>query len=989
LSKTKTKTPKISFDDNFVAVKLDKVECVEVISKKEARRFTLVHPKTAFLENLEVKDQFVWDCIDGETSLGELKQKYYQKFKVLPSQQMVEKMRRWYERGFLEGGGLKKRKPTLKGGVGIHLPAQLFRVTLGQITRVLISKAFAFLLLLLGLAGLGFVGFQENPLFIFDSFSNLSILPLLLSVLGGAHLGNLVRILFMFGALSPAPTYCGDRLFIGFWGFAPVISLDLTGLRLKAKEKRMAALWVNWATPVFVAGLSAVLPIFLPMLADWKYWLYGVSMGCLIDFALQSCTFYHSRLMRLFDELGNGVPIQRLKQEYAKGRDLFLNNYSDEQEKAVQWSTVALVFWVVVGSSFLLFCSAQFVESLTEVVRQNMNMDSERLEKVQWALYLPVLLAFFLLLWKLVQPFVQRLMSFSMMRDERVMIGFQMVLLGLIPLGAMVLPELLLQFGLIVGVIGLIVKSFAVLRGEHWTFRLQAIFICITAFVVVFQSFFDLYRELGQIGLAAMWLVWAVARVESMSPRGPGWWIKLIMVAALSLVVIVGINFLVQFPIDGRLMFALGSSLCFGAAFWMLGGSLGWQLLPLGFGLWTMLFASILLPVSLFWGQVFYALGLFFMGLSQFAWIKCRNKLMHKVPHIVVCDPENFRASLEGTLSKILHLFVGETIVKELGADAKSDVLFLGTYEKWIKRWMPKKLVLRIMQESIGSIPWDHRAHWSQRLERFSMPKQTKSFTKEMRLKFLKSQLMFKGFDSKELEVLADYMELQPYLKGDKVTYFDEPGHPYLEIVATGQLRLQEEELGEDDPKVLADLGKGEAVRTEDLFTDQPYKFDSVWMSDGATIKLHRVNFLQWSQEYPELFKKVLASMALSEMISKLSLFKDFSNSQMGILMEKLKKIEVPANHDVIEEGTEGDEFFLLDQGEVDVLIKGNKVASLSEGSYFGEIALLQKCLRTATIRTSKASTLYALVQKDFDRFFASGRGAQVLENVSQQRGAS
>jgi cAMP-dependent protein kinase regulator len=149
------------------------------------------------------------------------------------------------------------------------------------------------------------------------------------------------------------------------------------------------------------------------------------------------------------------------------------------------------------------------------------------------------------------------------------------------------------------------------------------------------------------------------------------------------------------------------------------------------------------------------------------------------------------------------------------------------------------------------------------------------------------------------------------------------------------------------------------------------------------------VNFLQWSQEYPELFKKVLASMALSEMISKLSLFKDFSNSQMGILMEKLKKIEVPANHDVIEEGTEGDEFFLLDQGEVDVLIKGNKVASLSEGSYFGEIALLQKCLRTATIRTSKASTLYALVQKDFDRFFASGRGAQVLENVSQQRGAS
>ena len=38
-------------------------------------------------------------------------------------------------------------------------------------------------------------------------------------------------------------------------------------------------------------------------------------------------------------------------------------------------------------------------------------------------------------------------------------------------------------------------------------------------------------------------------------------------------------------------------------------------------------------------------------------------------------------------------------------------------------------------------------------------------------------------------------------------------------------------------------------------------------------------------------------------MISKLSLFKDFSNSQMRLLMEKLEKIEVPAGHDIIEEG--------------------------------------------------------------------------------------
>jgi len=362
---------------------------------------------------------------------------------------------------------------------------------------------------------------------------------------------------------------------------------------------------------------------------------------------------------------------------------------------------------------------------------------------------------------------------------------------------------------------------------------------------------------------------------------------------------------------------------------------------------------------------------------------------MHRISHIVVCDPKNFRASLEGTLNGILALFVGKIMVRESGAHSKSDVLFLGEYERWLKRWMPRKMMKRIMHESIGAIPWEHRAHWCERLERFAMPKQTESFTKEVRLKLLKSQLMFRGFQSKELEVLADNLSLQTYRKGEQVTEVNESGHPYLEIVMSGQLRVQQRDQDDEEPKVLADLGKGEAVRTEDLFCDTPYDFDAIWMSDGLTIKLHRVNFLQWSLEHPGLLKKVLESMALSEMISKLSLFKDFSSSQMRLLMEKLKKIEVPAGHEVITQGLEGDEFFLLDQGEVDVVISGNKVASLGAGSYFGEIALLQKCLRTATIKTSRASILYVLVQNDFERFFSSGRAAQVLENVSQKRGAS
>jgi len=979
---------KTSFDDSFVPVKLEGVECVEVISEKSHRQFSLIHPKTSYLENIEVKDQFVWDCIDGQKKLGEIKQSYYQKFKVLPTQQLVEKMRQWHERGFLEGGGLKYRSKALSGGMGLHLPAFLLRVTLGQLSRMFMHSYVAILMLALGGAGLAFSAIKEHPFFIFDGFSNLSLLPLLLCLFAGAQLGNLLRMEFMLGALSPAPTYRGDRIFIGLWGIVPVLSLDLEGLRLKSREKRLAASWVNWSAPVLVAGVLSVLPQFLP-LGEWQDFIYTASMGCLVDFVLHSCPFFKSRLMRVFDELGEGVSIKRLKSEYSRGRIAFLDKYSLAQEKAVQWSTIALVIWVVVGSSFLLFCSAQLAEALTEFVRLNLNLEGDKLEKVQWLLYLPVLLTFFLLLWKLVQPFVQRLMGMSFMRDERMVTSFQIGMFALIPLGGMFLPELLLQFGLVVGVIVVIVKVCSQLNREHWSFRVQAFLMVASFIALVLLSVVSSYREEGFYALAFLWCALAVIKVESLSPRTPGWWIKLTFVSMVCLAIITGVHVFLHFPMDERSLFALAASICFGTSIWMLGGLLGWQLLPMGFGLWSMFFGSCFISVSLYWGQIFFALGLILVGVSQIAWIKCRNKLMHRISHIVVCDPKNFRASLEGTLNGILALFVGKIMVRESGAHSKSDVLFLGEYERWLKRWMPRKMMKRIMHESIGAIPWEHRAHWCERLERFAMPKQTESFTKEVRLKLLKSQLMFRGFQSKELEVLADNLSLQTYRKGEQVTEVNESGHPYLEIVMSGQLRVQQRDQDDEEPKVLADLGKGEAVRTEDLFCDTPYDFDAIWMSDGLTIKLHRVNFLQWSLEHPGLLKKVLESMALSEMISKLSLFKDFSSSQMRLLMEKLKKIEVPAGHEVITQGLEGDEFFLLDQGEVDVVISGNKVASLGAGSYFGEIALLQKCLRTATIKTSRASILYVLVQNDFERFFSSGRAAQVLENVSQKRGAS
>ena len=74
----------------------------------------------------------------------------------------------------------------------------------------------------------------------------------------------------------------------------------------------------------------------------------------------------------------------------------------------------------------------------------------------------------------------------------------------------------------------------------------------------------------------------------------------------------------------------------------------------------------------------------------------------------------------------------------------------------------------------------------------------------------------------------------------------------------------------------------------------------------------------------------------------------------------------------IIKQGEDGDKFYIILEGECDVHVdrddkKNHKVATLSKGEYFGEIALIRDIPRTATITAVSAETLVlSLQKKDF-----------------------
>jgi CRP-like cAMP-binding protein len=67
-----------------------------------------------------------------------------------------------------------------------------------------------------------------------------------------------------------------------------------------------------------------------------------------------------------------------------------------------------------------------------------------------------------------------------------------------------------------------------------------------------------------------------------------------------------------------------------------------------------------------------------------------------------------------------------------------------------------------------------------------------------------------------------------------------------------------------------------------------------------------------------------------------------------------------------MKQGDVGRECFVLVEGKVKVDINGRKVASLGPGAYFGEMSLLDKGPRTATVTTETDSTVLVLGPREF-----------------------
>ncbi|XP_034387617.1 potassium/sodium hyperpolarization-activated cyclic nucleotide-gated channel 1 [Cyclopterus lumpus] len=132
-------------------------------------------------------------------------------------------------------------------------------------------------------------------------------------------------------------------------------------------------------------------------------------------------------------------------------------------------------------------------------------------------------------------------------------------------------------------------------------------------------------------------------------------------------------------------------------------------------------------------------------------------------------------------------------------------------------------------------------------------------------------------------------------------------------------------------------------------------------------------------EELNEPLREEIVNFNCRKLVATMPLFANADPNFVTAMLTKLRfEVFQPADY-IIREGTIGKKMYFIQHGVVSVLTKGSIGMKLMDGSYFGEICLLTRGRRTASVRADTYCRLYSLSVDNFN---------EVLEEYPMMRRA-
>src|SRR5882762_9138975 len=102
------------------------------------------------------------------------------------------------------------------------------------------------------------------------------------------------------------------------------------------------------------------------------------------------------------------------------------------------------------------------------------------------------------------------------------------------------------------------------------------------------------------------------------------------------------------------------------------------------------------------------------------------------------------------------------------------------------------------------------------------------------------------------------------------------------------------------------------------------------------------------------------------ELIKEVPLFSKLSKKGLEEVAHIAYVLDLPKGRVMAEEGDRSREFFVLLEGEADVTKGDRSINTMHRGDFFGEIALVTKMPRTATVTATTDVRVLVITERDF-----------------------
>lgn len=102
------------------------------------------------------------------------------------------------------------------------------------------------------------------------------------------------------------------------------------------------------------------------------------------------------------------------------------------------------------------------------------------------------------------------------------------------------------------------------------------------------------------------------------------------------------------------------------------------------------------------------------------------------------------------------------------------------------------------------------------------------------------------------------------------------------------------------------------------------------------------------------------------DLIKGVPLFEHCSKKELEHIALIADEIDLPAGKKLITEGERGREFFVIVSGEVEVRRNGRKIDTMGPGGFAGEMALLSKAPRNATVTATTEVDVLVITDRAF-----------------------